>query len=115
MVSHDVEAEQGLEITVKDLKAQLEHDGKDLIVLDVREPHEWDISHLDFARLLPKNDLPEHLNEFDQTKDYVLHCKSGVRSLEAARLMKAAGFRVKSLRGGINAWAREVDPSLPIY
>ena len=115
VVSHDVEAEQGLEITVKDLKAQLEHDGQDLIVLDVREPHEWDISHLDFARLLPKNDLPEHLNEFDQTKDYVLHCKSGVRSLEAARLMKAAGFRVKSLRGGINAWAREVDPSLPIY
>jgi len=115
VVSHDVEAEQGLEITVKDLKAQLEHDGKDLIVLDVREPHEWDISHLDFARLMPKNDLPEHLNEFDQTKDYVLHCKSGVRSLEAARLMKAAGFRVKSLRGGINAWAREVDPSLPIY
>ena len=115
VVSHDVEAEQGLEITVKDLKAQLEHDGQDLIVLDVREPHEWDISHLDFARLLPKNDLPEHLNEFDQTRDYVLHCKSGVRSLDAARLMKAAGFRVKSLRGGINAWAREVDPSLPIY
>ncbi len=115
VVSHDVEAEPGLEITVKDLKAQLEQGNQDLIVLDVREPHEWDISHLDFARLLPKNDLPEHLNEFDQTKDYVLHCKSGVRSLDAARLMKAAGFRVKSLRGGINAWAREVDPSLPIY
>ena len=115
VVSHDVEAEQGIEITVKDLKAQLEHDGKDLIVIDVREPHEWAISHLDFARLIPKGELPEHLNEFDQTKDYVLHCKSGARSLEAARLMKAAGFRVKSLRGGINAWAREVDPSLPQY
>ncbi len=115
VVSHEVEAERGLEITVKELKAQLEHDGKDLVVLDVREPHEWEISHLDFARLIPKNDLPDHLNEFDQTKEYVLHCKSGVRSLEAARLMKAAGFRVKSLRGGINAWAREVDPSLPQY
>lgn len=115
VVAHELDAEQGLEITVKDLKAQLEHDGKDLIVLDVREPHEWHISHLEFARLMPKNDLPEHLNEFDQTKEYVLHCKSGVRSLEAARLMKAAGFRVKSLRGGINAWAREIDPSLPIY
>ncbi|MBI5566806.1 MAG: molybdopterin-synthase adenylyltransferase MoeB [Chloroflexi bacterium] len=115
VVSHDLEAEQGLEITVKELRAQLEHDGKDLIVLDVREPHEWHISHLEFARLMPKGDLPDHLNEFDQTKDYVLHCKSGVRSLDAARLMKAAGFRVKSLRGGINAWAREVDPSLPIY
>ena len=63
---HEVEAEQGLEITVKDLKARLdEHDGQDLIVMDVREPHEWYISHLDFARLIPKDDLPDHLNEFD--------------------------------------------------
>jgi sulfur-carrier protein adenylyltransferase/sulfurtransferase len=115
VVPHDVEAEQGLEITVKDLKRQLDEDGKDLVVLDVREPHEWYISHLDFARLLPKGDLPDHLNELDQTKDYVLHCKSGVRSLDAARLMKSAGFRVKSLRGGINAWAREIDPTLPQY
>ncbi len=115
VVSHEAEAEQGMEITVKDLKSRLEHDGKDLVVIDVREPHEWYISHLDFARLLPKGDLPDHLNELDQTKEYVLHCKSGVRSLEAARLMKSAGFRVKSLRGGINAWAREVDPSLPQY
>ncbi len=115
VVSHEVEAEQGREITVKDLKARLDNDGKDLVVLDVREPHEWYISHLDFARLIPKGDLPEHLKEFDQTKEYVLHCKSGARSLEAARLMKSAGFRVKSLRGGINAWAREVDPSLPQY
>ena len=112
---HTVEVEPGLEITAQALQAQLAHAGEDLIVLDVREPHEWAISHLDFARLIPRNDLPEHLPEFDQTKDYVLHCKSGARSLEAARLMKAAGFRVKSLRGGINAWAREVDPSLPQY
>lgn len=115
VVSHDVEAEQGLEITVKDLKRRLDEDGKDLVVLDVREPHEWYISHLDFAQLIPKGDLPDHLKEFDATKDYVLHCKTGVRSLEAARLMKSAGFRAKSLRGGINAWAREVDPSLPQY
>jgi adenylyltransferase/sulfurtransferase len=112
---HEAEAEQGIEITVKDLKSRLEHDGQDLVVIDVREPHEWHISHLDFAQLIPKGDLPDHLKEFDATKDYVLHCKSGVRSLEAARLMKSAGFRVKSLRGGINAWAREIDPNLPQY
>ena len=115
VVAHDVEAEQGMEITVKDLKRRLDEDGKDLVVLDVRESHEWYITHLDFARLIPKGDLPDHLSELDQTKDYVLHCKSGVRSLEAARLMKSAGFRVKSLRGGINAWAREIDRSLPQY
>jgi adenylyltransferase/sulfurtransferase len=115
VLPHAVEAEQGIEITAKELKLKIDADGKDLIVIDVREPHEWDISHLDFARLIPKGDLPDHLKEFDATKDYVLHCKSGVRSLEAARLMKAAGFRVKSLRGGINAWAREIDPRLPTY
>jgi molybdopterin/thiamine biosynthesis adenylyltransferase/rhodanese-related sulfurtransferase len=112
---HDVEAEQGMEITVKDLKSRLDNNGQDLVVIDVREPHEWYISHLDFAQLIPKGDLPDHLKEFDATKDYVVACKSGVRSLEAARLMKSAGFRVKSLRGGINAWAREVDRSLPQY
>jgi molybdopterin/thiamine biosynthesis adenylyltransferase/rhodanese-related sulfurtransferase len=112
---HEVEAGQEMEITVKDLKSRLDRDGQDLVVIDVREPHEWEISHLDFAHLIPKGDLPDHLKEFDQTKEYVLHCKSGVRSLDAARLMKAAGFRAKSLRGGINAWAREVDQSLPIY
>jgi len=115
VVSHDVEAEQGIEITVKELKTRLDHDGQDLVVIDVREPHEWYISHLDFAKLIPKGDLPDHLKELDSTKDYVLHCKSGVRSLDAAHLMKSAGFRVKSLRGGINAWAREIDPSLPQY
>jgi adenylyltransferase/sulfurtransferase len=115
VLPHEVEAEQGLEITVKDLKAKIDNDGQDLVVLDVREPHEWEISHLDFARLIPKGDLPDHLKEFDATKDYVLHCKSGARSLDAARLMKAAGFRAKSLRGGINAWAREIDRSLPTY
>jgi adenylyltransferase/sulfurtransferase len=115
VASHDVAAEPGSEISVRDLKERVDRGGRDLIVIDVREPHEWHISHLDFAQLIPKGDLPDRLKEFDATKDYVVACKSGVRSLEAARLMKAAGFRVKSLRGGINAWAREIDPSLPQY
>src|SRR5512141_374247 len=76
VVSHEVEAEQGLEITVKELKSRLDNDGKDLVVIDVREPHEWHISHLDFARLMPKGELPDHLKDFDATKEYVLHCQS---------------------------------------
>ena len=115
VTSHDVEAEQGIEISVRELKAQIERDGRSLVVIDGREPHEWDISRLDFARLIPKGELPEQLNTLDTTKDYVVYCKSGARSLEATQLMKAAGFRVKNLRGGINAWAREIDPSLPTY
>jgi len=112
---HEVEAEQGMEITVRELKAQLERNGQNLVVIDVREPHEWEIAHLPFTQLIPKGDLPSKLNSLDTTKEYVTHCKSGARSLEAAQLMKAAGFRVKSLRGGINAWAKEIDPSLPTY
>jgi adenylyltransferase/sulfurtransferase len=112
---HDVQAEQGMEVTARELKTQLDRNGKDLVVIDVREPHEWEISKLSFATLIPKGELPSRLNTLDMTKDYVLHCQSGMRSLDAARLMKAAGFRAKSLRGGINAWAREIDPSLPTY
>ncbi len=112
---HQVQAEQGMEITVKELQALLERDGQNLVVIDVREPHEWEIAHLPFAQLIPKGDLPAQLNALDTTKEYVTHCKSGARSLEAAQLMKAAGFRVRSLRGGINAWARQIDPSLPTY
>jgi adenylyltransferase/sulfurtransferase len=115
VVPHELEAEPEIEITVRDLKTRLAEDGRNLVVIDVREPHEWHISQLDGAQLIPKGDLPDHLQEFDETKEYVTLCKSGVRSLEAARLMKAAGFRVKSLRGGINAWAQEIDPSLPQY
>ena len=84
-------------------------------MIDVREPHELEISRIDRAQLIPKNDLPDRLKELDSTKDYVTICKTGVRSLDSAKLMKAAGFRVKSVRGGINAWAREIDPSLPQY
>ena len=112
---HDVQAEQGMEVTVQELKAQLDQDGKNLVVIDVREPHEWEISKLSFATLIPKGELPSKLNTLDMTKEYVVHCQVGMRSLDAARLMKAAGFRAKSLRGGINAWAREIDPSLPTY
>jgi molybdopterin/thiamine biosynthesis adenylyltransferase/rhodanese-related sulfurtransferase len=115
VLPHEAEVAQGLEITVKELKDRVEHDGQDLVVIDVREPHEWEISHLDFARLIPKGDLPDHLNEFDSTKEYAMLCKSGARSLEATRLMKSAGFKVKNVRGGINAWAREIDPNLPTY
>ena len=115
VLPHEAETMQGLEITVEELKDRIERDGQDLVVIDVREPHEWEISHLDFARLIPKGELPDHLNEFDSTKEYVMLCKSGARSLEAAKLMKSAGFKVKNVHGGINAWAQQIDPSLPTY
>ncbi|MER3399918.1 MAG: molybdenum cofactor biosynthesis protein MoeB [Thermoflexus sp.] len=103
------------DITPRELKAMLERDGQQIVLLDVRELHEWEICHLEGAVLIPLRELPEQLHRLDPTREYVVYCKSGARSAQAARILQSAGLRVKHLRGGINAWAREVDPSIPVY
>ena len=85
-------------------------------MVDVREPEEWAIAHLPEAQLIPKGELPERVDEITHARGVVLYCRSGTRSAQAARLLLDLGFsNVKSLRGGINAWAQRVDPSLPQY
>jgi len=85
-------------------------------VIDVREPHEYEIAHIDGAVLIPLSELPTRLGEFDGHREIVTHCHHGARSLKALEILKAAGFsKVRSLRGGIDAWAVNVDPSLPRY
>jgi molybdopterin/thiamine biosynthesis adenylyltransferase/rhodanese-related sulfurtransferase len=85
-------------------------------VIDVREPHELEISHLPRAVNIPLGQLAGRLSELDSAQAYVVMCRSGVRSAQALDLLASAGFRkVKNLRGGINAWAREVDTNLRIY
>jgi adenylyltransferase/sulfurtransferase len=103
------------EITARELKRRMDL-GEDLSLVDVREPHEWAICRIDGARLVPLGTLAGRLHEFDSSRTYVLHCKSGVRSAKAVALLRNAGFRrLLNLRGGVMAWAREVDPSLPTY
>jgi molybdopterin/thiamine biosynthesis adenylyltransferase/rhodanese-related sulfurtransferase len=90
--------------------------GNHLRLIDVREPHELEISHIEGARLIPLGQLASRLPELDSAEDIVLFCKSGTRSARALELLLSAGFRkVKNLKGGINAWVRQVDPSQPIY
>jgi adenylyltransferase/sulfurtransferase len=102
------------EITAAELKRRLDA-GEDLEVLDVREPHEWAMSRIEGARLVPLGTLAARLPELDPDRTYVLQCRSGVRSLHALSLLRQAGFRrAVNLRGGILAWADEVDPSLPV-
>jgi molybdopterin/thiamine biosynthesis adenylyltransferase/rhodanese-related sulfurtransferase len=87
-----------------------------LRLVDVREPHELEISHIEGAKLIPLGQLASRLPELDSAEDIVLFCKSGTRSARALELLLSAGFRkVKNLKGGINAWVRQVDPSQPIY
>ncbi len=103
------------DITAVELSKRLKG-GAPLRLIDVREPHELAISHLDGAQNIPLGELAAHLSELDSAQEFVLFCKMGSRSRRALELLVSAGFRkVKNLQGGINAWAREVDTSLPLY
>jgi len=103
------------DIEARQLAEKLDH-GEPIHLLDVREPHELEISHLKGADLIPLGQLAARLSELDSADEMVVFCKSGTRSARALELLASAGFRkVKNLKGGINAWAQEVDPSLPIY
>jgi rhodanese-related sulfurtransferase len=103
------------EITPLELKAALSSQEPPLLI-DVRDPEEWAISHIDAARLIPRAELPHRLDELTRAGSLVMYCRTGKRSAAATQLLIDLGFsRVKSLRGGINAWADDVDPSLAKY
>jgi sulfur-carrier protein adenylyltransferase/sulfurtransferase len=110
-------AAEGLvpEMTPRELDARLRR-GEDLDVVDVREPHEWEIARIPGARLVPLATLAEALPTLDSARDIVVHCKTGGRSAKAVRQLQAAGYRrVWNLAGGITRWSDEVDPSVPRY
>ena len=102
------------EIEVEELKKRLDR-GDDIYVLDVREPHEYDICNIG-GHLIPLGELPNRVNELDTSKEIIAHCRSGVRSAKAVNFLRQAGFKkVHNLAGGILAWADRVDPSMPKY
>jgi|YelNatPaOPRAMG01_1025707.scaffolds.fasta_scaffold02666_5 adenylyltransferase/sulfurtransferase len=104
------------EVTVHDLKAALENPGLGICVIDVREPHEHAIARIPGVPLYPLSTLAQRCSELDPNRTIYVHCKSGVRSLQAVQLLRARGFKsVKSVKGGILAWAAQIDPSVPIY
>jgi adenylyltransferase/sulfurtransferase len=103
------------DISPVELKARLATN-QDLLLVDVREPHELAISSLAGSMNIPLGELAARLVELDSAKEMILFCKSGSRSTRALELLASAGFKkIRNLRGGINAWARDVDGSLPIY
>jgi sulfur-carrier protein adenylyltransferase/sulfurtransferase len=114
---HDHEegsAGAGWDITASELAERVKTNH--LKLLDVREPHELEISALPSAVNIPLGQLAGRLTELDSAEDMVVFCKGGTRSARALELLASAGFKkVKNLKGGINAWAKEVDKNLPIY
>ncbi len=103
------------EIGPKEVKAMID-ERKDFILIDVREPHEFQIGRIPTSNLIPLGDLPKRLAELDPNAQYVLHCKMGGRSAKGCDVLRAAGFkRVLNMTGGITAWSEQVDPSVPKY
>ena len=98
-----------------DLKQRLEG-GDEVVLIDVRDPVEQQISALPGALVIPLERLPQRIKELDPQREYVLFCRTGVRSARGVRQLAAAGFlKVKNLRGGLNAWAEQVDPTMSRY
>jgi molybdopterin/thiamine biosynthesis adenylyltransferase/rhodanese-related sulfurtransferase len=107
-------ADEVPEITVQELKKRLDN-GENLSVLDVREPHEYEVANIG-ARLIPLNELPERLAELDRDAPLAVHCKTGGRSARAVKLLQETGFQnAFNVEGGITAWSEEIDPSVPKY
>src|SRR5271156_4953897 len=102
------------EISVEDLKKKLDNK-EDIFILDVREPHEYQICNLN-GYLIPLGDLPKRVAELDSSREIVAHCKMGGRSAKAVAFLQQSGFtKVHNLTGGITAWAERIDPKMPKY
>ncbi len=104
------------EVTVHDLRQALDNPQLGIQVLDVREPYEYRIAHIDGARLFPLSTLAQRFEELDPNLAYYIHCKVGVRSLQAVQFLREQGFKnLKSVKGGIAAWSDQIDPAVPKY
>jgi adenylyltransferase/sulfurtransferase len=113
----EVNLEAQWEMTPTEVKQRLDR-GEHLVIVDVREPHEWALGTIKApdVRFIPVGDMPARMHELDSADEIILQCRSGVRSARALGILKDAGFRkLKNLTGGILAWSDEVDPSIPKY
>jgi molybdopterin/thiamine biosynthesis adenylyltransferase/rhodanese-related sulfurtransferase/molybdopterin converting factor small subunit len=112
--THEEKPMEG-DIDPTEVKAKIDR-GDRFVLIDVREPHEYQICNIPQAKLIPLGDLPKRVNELDSADEIVAHCKSGMRSAKAVDFLKQAGFKkVRNMKGGILAWSDKVDPTVPKY
>jgi molybdopterin/thiamine biosynthesis adenylyltransferase/rhodanese-related sulfurtransferase len=115
--AEEIDLNEVRQMTPTQLKERLDA-GDDLFILDVRQPHEWEISNLGSlgAKLIPQSEVMDHIDEFSPEQEIVVQCRSGIRSANIIMVMQQLGFKnLWNLDGGINRWAQEVDTSLPVY
>jgi molybdopterin/thiamine biosynthesis adenylyltransferase/rhodanese-related sulfurtransferase len=104
------------EVSVQEMKRAIENPKLGIKVIDVREPDEYQIAHINGVPLFPLSTLQQRFTELDPNQQYYIHCKSGVRSLRALQFLREQGFKyLKSVKGGITAWADEIDHAVPRY
>ena len=109
-------AQNADEVTVHDLKKALADPKLGIKVIDVREPDEYQIARIDGVPLVPLSTLAQRFTELDPNQQYYIHCKSGVRSMKALKFLREQGFKyLKNVKGGISAWADEIDHNVPKY
>ena len=104
------------EITATELKQRLDK-GDDIQLIDVRQPDEHAFAKIEGAKLIPLGDIMRRMNEIDESKETVIHCKMGGRSAKTIEVLQKAGFKgnLSNLKGGITAWSNEVDAKVPKY
>jgi adenylyltransferase/sulfurtransferase len=105
----------GFTITVQELKQKLDRSEK-IVLIDVREPWEYNIAKITSAQLIPLGTLGSEYKKLDPNAEIVIHCHMGMRSMDATQFLLQQGFtNVKNLTGGNNAWSMQIDPSVPRY
>lgn len=103
-------------MSVKELKDYLDATESQPLLLDVREPWEYQICRIENSRLIPMNEVPYAVKELDPEQETILICHHGVRSQRVGMFLQRSGFRnVVNVTGGINAWARQIDPKMSTY
>jgi adenylyltransferase/sulfurtransferase len=103
------------EVTPAEVKRKMDTH-EPFVLIDVREPHEYQICRIPGSKLIPLGEVPRRMNELDSAANIVVHCRSGIRSAQAVEFLMKSGFRkIYNLKGGILAWSDEVDPSVPKY
>ena len=104
-----------LEILPRDVKERLDR-GDKLLLVDVREPHEFAICHIAGAVLIPMGTIPANLQKLDTDDDVICFCHHGMRSMDVANWLRAQGVKgAKSMAGGIDRWSVEIDANVPRY
>jgi adenylyltransferase/sulfurtransferase len=99
-----------------ELVREMMHAGEDFVLLDVREEFEWELAHLEGAIQISLGELERRVDELDPSKEVIVYCHVGERSVDACLILWNAGFRkVRNLTGGIDAWSDLIDPSVPRY